>query len=367
MQINFGIEVILYGALVVLGVFASFILFKRSENIGANKFLSLFLLLVSLWLVDSFLRISGIYNQAPDYYFLPIYYSFAFGPLVYLYVKRLIDPQFHFKSLDAFHFIPVSIQAALYFFLSTKDYSYKRWYWIEVHQPYTYRIEFDGTFISLAIYVLLSIQLLSSYKRRIKDHYSDIHKIRLHWLRSILIVLFVLCIAWFVEVIFRDFYQNYYQFNYTSLILGLLTLILAYGGITQPNLSVLDMEPDTSEEDQGILEVDQNLKRVILQKMKVEKAFLNPALSLKEFANLCGIPKRKVSQTINLGFSMSFHDFVNHHRVEAVKSLLKTADLEVYTIQGIAMECGFNSKATFNRIFKSYTGITPTQFVKKEA
>jgi AraC-like DNA-binding protein len=31
---------------------------------------------------------------------------------------------------------------------------------------------------------------------------------------------------------------------------------------------------------------------------------------------------------------------------------------------GIAYECGFNSKATFNRVFKNLTGVTPGEYVK---
>ncbi len=365
MLINFGIEVLSFGALVVLGCFAALVLLTRKDNVYPNKFLALFLLSVSLWLIDAFLRVSSIYQQEPDYYFLPIYYSLAFGPLIYFYVTSLVNPKFRFDRRRFIHFVPVLIQALLYLFLNMKDYSFKRWYWLEIHKPYTYRIEFDGAFLSLAIYVYLSIQLIRRYQKKIEDNYSDTHRIRLHWLRGLLIILFVLCVAWFAEVILRDFYHDYFQFNYTSLILGFLTLTLAYGAVTQPNLTTVILPSDESDDETQSIAIDEKIKQTIRKHMEEQRAYLDSTLSLKAFAQLCGLPIRKVSQGINQGFSMSFHDYVNHHRVEAVKSQLKTADLEVYTIQGIAMECGFNSKATFNRIFKSVTGVTPTQYVKK--
>ncbi|MFT4568521.1 MAG: AraC-like DNA-binding protein [Saprospiraceae bacterium] len=364
MLISFGIEIIALGSLIVLGCFAALVLLTRKDNASPNKFLSIFLLTVSLWLIDSFLRLSGIYQQDPDYYFLPIYYSLAFGPLIYFYVRSLTNPHFQFSRKQLWHFTPVLIQALLYLFLNLKEYSFKRWYWLEVHQPYTYRIEFDGTFLSLAIYLYGSIQLIKSYQRRLEDNYSDTHKIRLHWLRGLLIILFILCIAWFVEVIFRDYYHNYYQFNYTSLILGILTLVLAYGAMTQPNLTAVELEKENIE-DATQVPIDDDTKNIIRAQMTTHRAYLDSALSLNAFALQCGLPVRKISQGINQGFSMSFHDYINQHRVEAVKEQLKTADLEIYTIQGIAMDCGFNSKATFNRIFKTFTGITPTQYVKK--
>ncbi|MEL6124703.1 MAG: helix-turn-helix domain-containing protein, partial [Bacteroidota bacterium] len=62
----------------------------------------------------------------------------------------------------------------------------------------------------------------------------------------------------------------------------------------------------------------------------------------------------------------TFHDYVNELRVIEVQNRLKTVDLSMYTITGVALECGFNSKATFNRLFKEHTGITPTSFLNQQ-
>ena len=148
MKIDFNWLVIICGAMIVLGLFAAFPLWMSKENRRSNRILSILLLSISLWLVDFFFNISGIYGQDPDYYFKPIYYSFAFGPLIYLYVKSITQSDFSLRFKHLLHFIPVVIQAALYCFLCFKDYSFRNWYWQEVHLPYTYRVEFNGTFLS---------------------------------------------------------------------------------------------------------------------------------------------------------------------------------------------------------------------------
>ena len=60
----------------------------------------------------------------------------------------------------------------------------------------------------------------------------------------------------------------------------------------------------------------------------------------------------------------SFYEFINTHRVEKVKELLKEGRAEQLSILGVAEESGFNSKASFNRIFKKATGLTPSAYLK---
>ena len=85
-------------------------------------------------------------------------------------------------------------------------------------------------------------------------------------------------------------------------------------------------------------------------------------LSLKEVADELRIPINQLSHIINGQIGKNFFDFVNSYRVEEFKSRASQPDYQNYTLISIAYDSGFNSKATFNRVFKNYTGQTPSDF-----
>lgn len=61
-----------------------------------------------------------------------------------------------------------------------------------------------------------------------------------------------------------------------------------------------------------------------------------------------------------------FYDYVNSYRIDAVKELLRDHDRRNMNVLNMALDCGFNSKTTFNTVFKSNTGMTPTEYKRKQ-
>ncbi len=362
MQVSLNFTVLLLGIIISSSFFAVCLLWFSPQNKQSNRFLALLIFTISLWLIDHFLRIANIYGQNANLYFLPIFYSLAFGPLIYFYVKSLVNQAFIFQRKDYLHFIPVVFQAGLYLFLTTKNYNFKNWYWENIHQWITYKIEFDGTFISMLIYLILSIQLLKNYQIYVVNNFSETSKIRLNWLKIILIILVVLCIQWLIEIVLRDFFNLYFNYNYSIQILGIMALVLAVGGIRQANLSEVNFEEEVAQ--RSHIRVDNEILAQIKLGMDSRKLYLNPTLTLAEFAKELKLNPKIVSQQINTGLGKSFNDFVNEYRVEEVKLRLNSPDFERLTILGIAYESGFNSKTTFNRIFKDLTGVAPRDFLK---
>ena len=362
MQIALNFTVLLLGIIISSSFFATGLLWFSPQNKQSNRFLALLIFTIALWLIDHFLRIANIYGQNANLYFLPIFYSFAFGPSIYFYVKSLVNQSFIFQKKDFLHFLPVVFQAGLYIFLTTKHYSFKKWYWENVHLWITYKIEFDGTFVSMLIYSILSIRLLRNYQIYVANNFSETSKIRLNWLKIILIILVILCVQWVIEIILRDFFNLYFNYDYSIQILGIMALVLAIGGIRQANLSQVNFEEDVIQKSH--IQVDSQILEQIKLGMDVHKLYLNPTLTLSEFAKELKLNPKIVSQQINTGLGKSFNDFVNEYRVEEVKKRLNSPDLKRLTILGIAYESGFNSKTTFNRIFKDFTGVAPRDFLK---
>jgi len=65
---------------------------------------------------------------------------------------------------------------------------------------------------------------------------------------------------------------------------------------------------------------------------------------------------------LNEKHGRNFFTFINEYRVREVISRINDPKFQHYTILAIAFDSGFNSKSTFNSIFKSYTGKTPSQY-----
>lgn len=363
MNIQFNIYVILTFAIIAQGIFAASLLSFAKENKLANRFLGLLLLAFSLWLLDTFFKLAGVYQQNPDFYFLPIFYSFSFGPLIYFYAKSITNNAFKFGRNDLLHFIPVLVQAALYIFLTLQNYEYKRWFWLEVHMPITYDIEFDLTLLSMTIYLVLAVRMLMRYQKWLENHFSEYSKIQLNWLKIILSVLLVLCVFWGIDFITRDFLGKYPMYNYSEMSLGLVVVLLAYGGIRQSNMVNVNFKEEAQKP--PIKTIDDQILIRIKDQMQSKEAFLNPTLTLQDFAATLNLPARTVSEHINHGLEISFVDFVNQYRITCFKEKINAGQLKEFTILALAYESGFNSKSTFNRVFKKATGESPSLYVKR--
>ncbi|MFO1368427.1 MAG: helix-turn-helix transcriptional regulator [Marinagarivorans sp.] len=96
--------------------------------------------------------------------------------------------------------------------------------------------------------------------------------------------------------------------------------------------------------------------------MDEQRPHLNSQITLERFAHLLGVSPRQASVVINRCFKQNFQEFINSFRISEAKRRLKDPSLLECTIVEIAQQAGFNSKATFNRLFKLQVGVTPSHF-----
>ncbi|GAB2966572.1 hypothetical protein GCM10027048_41410 [Hymenobacter coalescens] len=388
MQIPFTPVVVLLLAVVAQAAFAAGLLWLAPHNRRPNRLLALLMLALALWILDGFFRVAGIYQQNPGWYFAPIYYSLAFGPLLYFYARSLTNHDFRLQPRHLLHFAPVLLQAALYAGLRLQSYETRNWFWQHVHRPFTYRLEFIGTWLSLMVYLALSLQLLRRYRRYLDDNFSETSQLRLRWLRVLLVLLAVVSAQWLVEVVLREFFDLYYRYDYSTELLGFVVFLIGVVGLRQadmravhfgpeetaeqlappgpaalPTLAAPTAAPVDAPEPRAQPAVDPVALARVRWALEDERLYLNPTLTLAELAAHTGLPPRLVSFTVNQGFGKSFNELVNGYRVaEVQRRLAATDDAARLTLLGIAFESGFNSKTTFNRIFKQVTGLAPSEF-----
>ncbi len=97
--------------------------------------------------------------------------------------------------------------------------------------------------------------------------------------------------------------------------------------------------------------------------VECEKSFLIMNLKIKDVANHLDISEYRISRAIRLYFcAENFNQYINELRISHAKTLLRSNKSEHWTILVIGLESGFSSIVSFNRVFKSLCGCTPTEF-----
>lgn len=97
-----------------------------------------------------------------------------------------------------------------------------------------------------------------------------------------------------------------------------------------------------------------------------KQVYLQANLKISDFAQALAVPEYKISRAIRYHFkATNFNLFINQHRVEYAQVLLLKDEASHWSILCIAMESGFSSLATFNRVFKSIVGVNPNEFRKQ--
>ena len=96
-----------------------------------------------------------------------------------------------------------------------------------------------------------------------------------------------------------------------------------------------------------------------------EQVYLDASLTLNKLAKRIGIHYNHLSRIINERFSLSFSNYINSLRVEEAKKRLVSEEYAGRNISDIFYDVGFYSKSTFNTAFRKFTGMSPSEFRKK--
>lgn len=362
------------------GLLIALLVLMKKRKAVSDYWLSAFFLLYG---VNTLLSYLEIYNRAngfpiPAFIFISTPFLLLHGPAIWMYVKALTDQHFSFKPSYLLHLLPFLLCVADFAF---RFYSRPVTEKIELLQTESFKqfIDYPIVIVIMAVSALIYFSwayiLVKRYNRKIKGYFSETAHYDLAWLRVVMIasavVYSVIYVPFLIDLVFPV--ASFQWMHKVSFSLGAVYLIvLGFYGHKQGNLFVdkpvkIDLpEPDTMIEDANPVDKrETDFIQQLLTWMGEKKPHLNPDITLPVLAADLNVSPEYLSRILNQRLGKNFYDFINHYRIEEFKTRCALPENKQYTLIAIALDCGFNSKATFNRVFKNATGLTPGDYAKK--
>jgi len=341
---------------------------KKPRNLS-NIFLALLVFFFALMALNiALVTVLRSYDLFHLFRYVQLELMFGIGPAIYFYTKSITQPTFKFSSKELIHFIPVVLEFIFYrtsFYRLGADGLYEA-----TPHPYTkiYLIEQWLGIISITVYTLLSLQLFFQHQKGLKQHYSNLEKKTLKWLRTPLLIYSGFWIGWnILTEIDRFAFDRAYKEAYflpTFVGLAIVTCWIGFKDYIRSQVAppthatIKKTKFDTNPQHQA-------LAKDITKLMSEQKPYLDADLDLSKLSELLEANPKQVSAAINQHFEKNFYEYINSYRVEAFKARMIQADSDKLTLLGHAFECGFKSKSTFNHVFKKISGKTPSDYVKQ--
>lgn len=341
---------------------ALFLVLTPSQRKLANRFFAVFLILtaidVSGWLWVGNSDLSATQNG------IRASFSFLQMPVFLGFILATCYSDIQFRKRDVLHLLPFAVALLMVFpgqqipGVSGSDafqLSFNEWLFLNI-----------ATHIQYYAYIAVCVVVLWRFRKIFRQQHSGSRSATFQWLSQLVAVsIFAHTLSLIRNVI------GYAEIGGAFEVLRIIGALLVLGIVAWITLKTL-LEPDLFRKvDRTLLKASADLearrsggqetndsRQKLLAHMATQQPYLDPGLTLQELADQLALLPRELSELINSSFGTHFFDFVNRHRIEAAKAMLR--DESEKQITEILYAVGFNSKSSFNTAFKKETGSTPS-------
>lgn len=343
----------------------------RNKNKSANGALSALLMLIALALVGRASTYDpDIFNWQPKLLLLPEIILFTYAPLFYVYVHLLLKIDLPYKKFWWLHFLPTALHVLVYIpyvIIDNQTFIYRV---LDMDLFPVFATSGSIAFIYNLIYWYLCFKAVRHYSKTEKSNksyqkYLQFLRVVLHIKAGYLIVWAFAFLNYGFGWVFDIFTLPVTEFSIDLLwvLFSFIIFCIGYYAMKQPEL-FKEEKKEVKYKDSALSQEEfEKVKTRLEDLMTWDKVYVNPELTLPDLAIMIPTTHHTLSRVINEGFNQTFSQYINEKRVNAFLEELQNREKEESLLR-MALNVGFNSKATFNRAFKKFTGTNPRDYLK---
>lgn len=365
---KFTVWSVFYFFVSLIGLYVTFILLiNKKIDKQARILISLFVFIHSLFILNICVNQTNYVFEFPHTYLMSTWSSFLYGPLLFLYFKR-VSKSTDLNKKDYWHFIPTLI---LTIYLVFNVYAFSG---SEKVIQMLQRLEDGlnpGDSTKLLLLVILKTISLGVYAYFVhlllKKHIAGLSNKTRIWQKNIYLIHVSYVVVYIVYGAYISAGANSgVLFHAPIVLMSTMVLYVGYAANVQPDvfsgLYSYTNRLFPKYVKSGLTDsLSQELKKNLKDLFQNEKLYRNNDINLDMVAEKLNTTRHNASQLINEHFNMSFREFVNSYRIQEAKELLKEEN--ELNIIDVAYEVGYNNKVSFNKAFKKDTQLTPSEYL----
>ncbi len=354
-------------------IFLLFLVLSHYRYSRSNQILAFLFFILATAKLDQIYQMQGGLEAFPQFAFVLVPLQLLIAPSLYFFVRSKVEPEFRLEVKHLLHFIPAVLLYCYYgAILIGRDPD-------EIRALMSSGV-LSGTMDKIVIpsigdliqigYILAALKGLQAAGVVFRNWFSGNEDEIISGLKAALLLWAFIFLTHLALILVSSVMQTAVYgrviFEVMNLLhLGLVNTLMLVGIVSHlkwPSASATALVGEKYAASNASQQDRQSLFAKVQEAMVERKCYLNPNLTVKELADQVAATPRELSEAINGIGGKSFFEFVNTYRTEAAAKKLLTS--EGRTILEIAMASGFNSKSSFNTIFKKQKGFTPTEFRK---